>query len=82
MYLLRWADDAPEFLPKLVLLRGGLLVSRAAFLLASVFMAARRFSWPAHILGRAYRSRLKLRARYVAYGTAAAASLSLRRLNP
>ena len=49
MYLLRWADDAPEFLPKLVLLRGGLLVSRAAFLLASVFMTARRFSWPARI---------------------------------
>ena len=51
MYLLRWADDAPEFLPKLVLLRGGLLVSRAA-LLASVFMAARRFSWPARMLGQ------------------------------
>ena len=31
MYLLRWVDDAPELLPKLVLLRGGLLVSRAAF---------------------------------------------------
>ena len=77
MYLLRWVDDAPEFLPKLVLLREGLLVSRAAFLpLASVFMAARRFSWPARMLGAHARSRLKLRARYVAYGTAAAASLS------
>ena len=77
MYLLRWADDAPEFLPKLVLLRGGLLVSRARFcLLASVFMAARRFSWPARILG-AY-AVLKLRARYVAYGTAAAALLGSR----
>ena len=43
MYLLRLVDDASEFLPKLVLLREGLLVSRAAFLLASVFMAARRF---------------------------------------
>ena len=44
MYLLRWADDAPELLPKLVLLRGGPLVSRTAFLpAASVFMAARRF---------------------------------------
>ena len=72
MYLLRWVDDAPEFLPKLVLLRGGLLVSRAAFLLASVFMAARRFPVRAHT-----RSRPKLRARYVYYRTAAAASLSL-----
>ena len=77
MYLLRWVDDAPEFLPKLVLLRGGLLVSRAAFLPASVFMAARRFSWPARILG-AYSVKTELRARYVAYRTAAAASLSLR----
>ena len=32
MYLLRWVDDAPEFLPKLVLLRGGPLVSRTALL--------------------------------------------------
>ena len=79
MYLLRWVDDAPEFLPKLVLLRGGLLVSRAAFLLASVFMAARRFSWPARMLGKTEAE--LLRARYVAYRTAAAASLSLR-LNP